>query len=311
MSIADQIVQVAPAVGRVLIPIGFGLFLRVIGLFGDEEGALLRKFVVRFTVPIFVLFSLYEARPDSIAAIAPMMAAFVLLTAVLFLMGWAVARRLRTPAERTAVHACVTFGNYGWMGLGVGQALLGAGGAQRALYFFLLWWPVFYAFGLTIGFIHTRGQKGGVPVRHAVAVAAPPIVALVVGLVLNVCKVPLPGVAYEVLKPFGDMTVPLILLSVGMMLDWRTLNRGLRPAALASVITLAVAPVVGWGLAALLTRDAVSAQAIILEAAMPVATLTPLLEENFEMDKDLVNTAIVLSTVLSFATLPVVAMLVL
>ena len=40
---------------------------------------------------------------------------------------------------------------------------------------------------------------------------------------------------------------------------------------------------------------------------MPVATLTPLLEENFAMDKDLVSTAIVLSTLVSLATIPALA----
>ena len=40
---------------------------------------------------------------------------------------------------------------------------------------------------------------------------------------------------------------------------------------------------------------------------MPVATLTPLLEENYAMDKDLVSAAIVLSTLVSLVTVPVLA----
>jgi len=307
----EQITRVLLPTGKVLTPIALGVLLRATGLFGAEEGALLRKFVVRFTVPLFVLFSVYEAKSESIASIAPMVGAFVLLTAVLFLAGWAVALFFEGGPQRAAVHACITFGNYGWMGLGVAQALLGDEGARRVVYFFLLWWPVFYGLGLTIGLIHVGKQKGGVPVSRTAAIAGPPIAALLLGLALNLWSTPMPPFLTEALKPFGDMTVPLILLSVGLMLDLRRITREVRAALVVSAVTLVAAPLVGWGLAALLARDRLSAQVIILEAAMPVATLTPVLEENYEMDTDLVSTAIVLSTLLSLATIPIIASMVL
>ncbi len=290
-----------------LLPIGLGLVLRWIGLFRDEEGGLLRKFVVRFTVPLFVFFSVYEARPESIAAIGPMIGAFVAMTAVLFAVGWAAASLFRKPASRAAVHACITFGNYGWIGLGVAHAVLGAPGSQRIVYFILLWWPVFYAFGLPIGFIHVGKQRGGMPVRKAVATATPPIAAMLIGLMLNQRGMAVPPLITEVLKPFGDMTVPLILFSVGVMLDFSRITASVGPALLISAVTLLVGPLIGWGLAALLARDSVSYQAIILAGAMPVATMTPVLEESYEMDKDLVSTAIVLSTAVSLVTVPAVA----
>jgi hypothetical protein len=292
---------------KALFPMALGLAFRLAGLFGDREGEVLRKLVVRFTVPVFVFFSLYEAEPRSIAAIAPMAGAFVLMTLLLFTVGWLVSRRFRKPATRTAVHACITFGNYGWMGLGIMAALLGQPGAQRVVYFILLWWPVFYGFGLPIGYIHTREQKGGVPIRKALAVAVPPILAMVLGLGVNLAGLGLPEFLVEVLKPFGDMTVPLILLSVGVMLDFGRIGAAIRPALLISAVTLLVGPLVGLAVAGLLAPDPITFKAILLEGAMPVATLTPLLEENYEMDKDLVSTAIVLSTAISLITIPVLA----
>jgi hypothetical protein len=310
MQTTEHIVRVLLPISKVLIPIALGLFLRSIRLFGDEEGAMLRKFVVRFTVPIFVVFSLYEAKPESVASIMPMMAAFVLLSLALFALGWAGARLFEGGPQRAAIHACITFGNYGWMGLGVAQALLGDAGSQRVVYFFLLWWPVFYGLGLPIGLIHLGRQKSGVPLLRTVGIAAPPLVALGVGLALNLTATPLPALAVEVLKPFGEMTVPLILLSVGMMLDLSRILGEVKAALLVSAVTLVAAPLIAWALALVLTGDPVSRQVIILEGAMPVATLTPLLEENYEMDKDLVNTAIVVSTLASLATIAFIAALI-
>ncbi len=308
--LTDRIAELLPSIGRVLVPIGLGLLLRAAGIFDEDEGAALRKFVVRFTVPIFVFFSLYEARPESIAAIGPMVGAFLLLTGVLFLLGWAVALRFPPGPQRPAVHACVALGNYGWLGLGVAQALLGDAGTQRVLFFILLWWPVFYTTGLAIGFIHVGRQNCGAMVGRAMGVAVPALAAVALGLGANLTSVSVPTFVSLVLRPFGDMTVPLILLSVGLLLDVRRVTREVKAAVLISVLTLAAAPLAGWGIAALVAGDAVTQRVIILEAAMPVATLVPLLAEGYEMDTDLVGTAIVLSTLLSLVTLPVVAALV-
>ena len=106
---------------------------------------------------------------------------------------------------------------------------------------------------------------------------------------------------------FGAMTVPLILYSVGVMLDLMGVRKAVSPALMVTGMTLVVAPFVGWGVAAVLTRDPISRAVVILQAAMPVAMLTPILAEHFEIDLDLANTSIVLSTVLSMITLPVVA----
>jgi hypothetical protein len=305
----EQIAEAVAPIGQVLLPIALGLLLRTTGLFGEGEGALLRRFVVRFTVPLFVFFSAYEAAPDSLASIVPMSAAFMGMTALLFAVGWLAANRFAGAARRSAVHACVTFGNYGWMGLGVAQALFGDGGSQRVVYFILPWWPAFYGFGLAIGLIHVGRHRGGVPLRRTAAIAVPPIAALLLGLALNTGGVAVPALAREVLTPFSDMTVPLILLSVGLLLDVRRLRRNMGAGVAVSAVTLLAGPLVGWALAAVLAREALTRAVIVLEGAMPVATLVPVLEENYAMDKDLVGTAIVLSTLLSLLTIPAVGVL--
>jgi len=295
---------------EVLIPILLGLGFRTVKLFGDEEGDVLRRFVVRFAVPVMVFFSMYDSDPSEFAAMPKMMIAFVLVTAGLFVIGWLCSRAVRETAHKTAVHACVTFGNYGWMGFGVCQVLLGDDGLRRAVFFIILWWPVFYAFGLPIGLIHTRTRKGGVPAGKVLKVAAPVIGMMLLGLAFNFAGIKVPDLLGRTLRPFGQMTVPLILFSVGVMLDFSSVHKALWPALLVSAATLVGGALVGWGVAALLQPDPVSYAVIILEAAMPVATLTVMLAEHYDLDLDMTNTCIVLSTILAMVTLPVVAALV-
>jgi predicted permease len=294
----------------VLIPILLGWALRLGRIFGDREGDVLRSFVVRFALPVLVFFSMYDAGRDDISAMPSMLASLVVLTAALFPLGLLCSRLFKGTDRRTAVHACCTFGNYGWLGFGVAQVLLGEPGLRRAVFFCVLWWPVFYGFGLPIGLIHARRERGGLPIWKAVRLATPVISCLVVGFLFNLRGWRLPSLLETTMRPFGETTVPLILISVGMMLDLSGIRKALAPALLVSAFTLLVKPLIGWALAAVLTRDPTSYAVVILNAAMPVATLTPVLAENFEMDLDVTNTSIVLSTLLSLITLPIVAYLV-
>jgi hypothetical protein len=294
----------------VLIPILLGWALRLGRIFGDREGDVLRSFVVRFALPVLVFFSMYDAGRDDISAMPSMLASLVVLTAALFPLGLLCSRLFKGTGRRTAVHACCTFGNYGWLGFGVAQVLLGEPGLRRAVFFCVLWWPVFYGFGLPIGLIHARRERGGLPIWKAVRLATPVISCLVAGFLFNLRGWRLPSLLETTMRPFGETTVPLILISVGMMLDLSGIRKALAPALLVSAFTLLVKPLIGWALAAVLTRDPTSYAVVILNAAMPVATLTPILAENFEMDLDVTNTSIVLSTLLSLITLPIVAYLV-
>ena len=294
---------------EVLAFIFLGLAFRTAKVFDDRDGELLRRFVIRFPIPVLVFFSMYEAERQAVAAIPTMVAALVLVSAALFVLGLACSRFVSGVGRKTAVHACATFGNYGWMGFGVCFVLLGAEGLRRSVFFVLLFWPVFYAFGFAIGLIHTRGRIGRLPIGAALKVALPVAGAMLSGLTLGLVGWELPELVEKAFRPFGQMVVPLVLFGAGLTLSVQRMRRSLAPALMASAVALIAGPLVGLGVAAALTRDPVSFKAIVIEAAMPVAALTSLLAETFEMDLDLVNTAIVVSTLLSLVTLPIVAAL--
>lgn len=297
---------------EVLLPILMGLGFRTLGIFGNREGEVLRRFVVRVAVPLLIFFAMYRTSRQDMAAMPQMMACMVSLTAALFLIGWLCSRFVDGVGRKTALHACITFGNYGWLGFGVARVLQGEQGLQRAIFFTMLWWPCFYGFGLLVGFIHTRQRKGGVPIGQALKVILPALGAIGLGLLFNLMgwQTPQshPCLLERVLVPFGNMTVPLILFSVGLMLDLKAVHTAIVPALVVSMIALVAAPLIGVTLAGMFTHDPKSYAVAILQAAMPVATFTPALAENYEMDLTVANTAIVVSTALSMLTLPVVAL---
>jgi predicted permease len=293
-------------VALVMLPILLGLVLRAVRVFGAQDASGLRRFVVRFAIPLLAFFSTYEARAGDLKMLPLMIAAAFLVTGGRFLVGACVALAVRGPAKKTCVQACTALGNYGWLGLGVTYAVLGEAGLRLTIFFVMAWWPVFFTYGIGAALVH-HGRRGvGVCLPEILQLALPPVSGLLLGLAANLANVPIPHLLQEALEPFAGMAVPLILLSVGLSLELHGVRRALAPALLVSLAVLAIGPLVGWGVAWLLPVDSVARGVIILEGAMPVAMLMLLLADHVEMDKALCHTAIVLSTLLSALSLPLV-----
>ena len=292
---------------EILIPICFGLFFREIGLFGDPEGHSIQKLCVRFTVPVLIFFSMYDIESGALSSMLPMMSGFVLLSLVLFGVGWLGSLAFKTPAQKTSFHVCVMFGNYGWLGLGVAGTLFGENGLVRVIFFILLWWPIFYGLGIPAALLHQHKRSSQIPYNQVIKIVLPMFGLLILGLLARFTSFNVPEVLERCMRPFADMTVPLILFSVGIMLDLKRFHKNFLSACTVSLITLCLTPFLGWGIAILFQQSGLSMDILILEASMPVATLTPVLGHVVELDQDMVNSAIALSTILSMLTLSFLA----
>lgn len=269
----------------------------------------MRKLCVRFTIPQLVFVSMYKMKLEDLRQALPMAVSLILLTVAFYALGWAVSRRMNGKERRSATHAAITFGNYGWIGWAAAQVFFGLHGFQRAVFFTMLWWPVFYGFGLSIGIMHHGKQEGERQWLYVLKMAAPALVAIGLGIGLNLLNVKVDGnFVYDTVQKFGEMSIPLILLSVGVQLEFRNITRQVAPACTVTAMRLLVGPALGvlvfFIVRATVGCDDVSAKVILLQSTMPVATMTPALGENFDMDLNVAGGAIVLSTLLSLLTVP-------
>jgi len=290
---------------EILIPIVVGFLLRVVGLFGDAESAVLRKFVVYVTIPLLVFHSMYTARLPSAATAVSVVAALPLLTLLFYLIGAGAAKvSSSAPSRRAALAACITFGNYGWLGWSAVYTILGEQALNQAFFFTLLWWPVFYGFCALIG--SGFSGRGGIDLKTVVHVTSLPVCCISAGILLNAAHVGIPSFILTPVRSIGDATIPLILISVGMGLFATNIRRLLVPALLVSAIRLGLGPLIGILVVKALPVGELGWSVILLESAMPVATVTPILGDYFDLDRQLVSVCIVTSTVLSLVTLPIV-----
>lgn len=134
----------------------------------------------------------------------------------------------------------------------------------------------------------------------------PLILSCAAGLLLAGAGVALPLAASRTVQSLGQMALPLALLSIGGTLDPRRVQGVLGPVVTASLIKVALAPLAGYflGRAAGLTGEEMRVALILL--ACPTAAASFVMADQMGGDTHLTAGAIVLSTLLSLASLMVV-----
>jgi predicted permease len=101
----------------------------------------------------------------------------------------------------------------------------------------------------------------------------------------------------------GGLVVPLMIFSIGLALTVPRVNRAMAVIP-AVVIKLAVAPFISLGVAYLLGLKGAALASCLVEGAMPAMVLSLLIAARFRLDISLSAFTIVITTALSFFTLP-------
>lgn len=109
-----------------------------------------------------------------------------------------------------------------------------------------------------------------------------------------------------VLRPVGllsDAAIPIMLLVLGMQLERAVMPKNPPAVAAAVVLSLVVAPIIAFGLSALLGLTGAARQASIIEASMPAAVITTVLALEFDLDASFSTSVVFFTTLLSPVTL--------
>jgi len=139
----------------------------------------------------------------------------------------------------------------------------------------------------------------------------PLILGCAAGMLWSRLLPPWPTAVDNTLRLASSLTLPLALLSIGGSLTFAGLRGRLGTAALATLLKVAVLPLLGWWalrLAGVTGPDALTA---MLFFAMPASTAMYVLARQLDGDGDLSSAIIVLSTLASFVSLSLVLVLVL
>ena len=133
----------------------------------------------------------------------------------------------------------------------------------------------------------------------------PFVYAALIGLIFSYLKIGLPVLLASPIELIGKATIPLALALLGLRLLETKIKSWLMPF-LAALLRLGL----GYGLASLaiffLPFEALTAKTILLLSLLP-SGITPIaLAEEYQTDRDLVASSIVMSSLLALVALPLI-----
>lgn len=127
--------------------------------------------------------------------------------------------------------------------------------------------------------------------------------AVILATLLKLLQIPLAGFIIRPIDLLGQAAIPMMLVLLGMQLARTTIKREYGFLTQATVIRLLLAPLLAWGLTALLGISGLAQKIVILQTSTPAAVLPVLYALRYGTRPDLVATAVVLTTLLSAGSL--------
>jgi predicted permease len=215
------------------------------------------------------------------------------------LMGFLVCRAMKLPLH--SFLPSLMFPNTGNMGLPLTLFAFGQEGLALAIVFFVISITLQFTIGIGIA-------SGSADPRRLLKM--PLIYAVVLSLVFLVTGWPVPRWLSNTLDLLGGLTIPLMLIALGVSLSQLRV-RSLGRATILSVARLGGGFLVSYGIGRAFGLEGPALGVVVLQSTMPVAVFNYLFAELYRREPEEVAGIVVVSTVLSFATLPLLILFVL
>ena len=287
----------------ILIIIFLGYFSKRIGLLEVNNVDTLNKIVINIAMPCLVFYSLYNTDIALIPKLGILPIANIVIAGICGLIAFVILSIKKYDIKKKwSIVLVAAMANTGFFGYPLILGVFGNDGLIRAIFYDVGTTLLFIIFNLLL-LILFGGKLKNVVKK---ILSFPLLWAVVLGLLFNVLNIPIGPVVSNVLVYLKALTVPLIMLSLGLSIDFRGLTKSLDMAAFTSVIKLVIAPIIAVFVLKLFGVSGFEYQISVIEAAMPPAMLALALAINYDLDFHVASDCIFVDMMVSLITLPII-----
>lgn len=288
----------------ILVPtlmILLGLFLKQKSILEDNARETLSKIVLYITLPAMIFVNLREANVSQDMLFLPILG--IATSFILLIIAYIYCRARNYSKKRAwTIMIASSIMNTGFIGFPVSLGVFGNEGFLNAIFFDLATSTMIVIYGVILA------KEFGGDRREVIknTVTFIPLWAVIFGLVFNAFNIPLFYVVENILDYFAQATIPLIMIAIGLSLDYRNIKSYLSDSLAVSLFKLVLAPAIIFVLVSLLNINGMAFNIAILEAGMSTAGNSLVLAVQYDLDKDLMSSLIFTTVVLSVVTLTVI-----
>lgn len=198
------------------------------------------------------------------------------------------------------------FSNCGFIGFPIIASIYGGEGVIYTSVFNMF----FTIFLWTYGLVLFTGKVTKEEIKKVMT--NPAIIAVYIGVALMVLNIQLPDFIISPIKLVGDMTSPLSMIIVGVILSKVSIKEYLKDWTIyyGSFIKLILIPIGLYIISKVIKDNSMVANTMILLSAMPAAAMTSIFSENFNKDKEYASMFVFVTTLFSIITFPIIVKLI-
>lgn len=278
-----------PVIAPVAISVFIGFLWKKMAWPYDTE--MVTRLVMWVGAPCLIVSSLEESQVSK-AVLQSMMWVTLSVLAVTLVICVIVLKISRQPLR--SYLGPLLFPNAGNMGLPVCFFAFGEQGLVLALAVFMVMSLLHFTFGIAL--------VSGRPLWREM-ISNPIIYSIILAVWVVYANISLPRWIGNTVELLGGLTIPMMLLTLGVSLASMNVQNLLK-GGLLGVLRLLVGAGVGWGVATAFQLQGVAKGVVILQSAMPVAVFNYLFAVRYSRNPQVVASMVMVSTLLSFALIP-------
>lgn len=291
----------------IILMIAIGYVLKRIDFLSDDDVPTLNNIVIYILLPCMIFSALYSADLSLLPKLGTLPFIILASSFITGIISYLILKRLKLPdIQLWSVLVTVMIANTAFMGYPINLGIYGHEGFLRAIFCDIATLITF----LLLSFVLVLKFGGSVRTAVKKIVFFPSLWAIVLGIILNLLNIPIGPVLDNTISYLGNGAIPLIMLSLGISIDLAGIKRSKAMIIFTSIMKLAFFPLIAFLIVSFLGFSGLDFKVSIIEAAMPSGMMSLILAISYRLDYELTSDCILINTVISLVTLPLIIMLI-
>ncbi len=278
----------------------------------DNASKKLSSIVVNIANPALILSSILSM--DHTVTGKDLMTTVVIAAALfagLLLISIFVPALFRVDRQSYGAYRVMTvFSNIGFMGFPIISSVFGSSALLYATLFLIPYNVLIYTYGIHTMKANKEGEKEKLNLGQIFNIG---VIACVLAIILFACQVKLPDFLASGITMLSNLTAPLSMMVIGAsmaVIDFKNLLSDYK-LLLFSLFKLLLLPILGTLLVKQFVSNEVICGVTMVMLATPVGSMTAMLAQEYDGDYELASKGVMLTTLLSVVTIPIVSAIVL
>lgn len=302
----------------ILLLISTGMFLYHRKMLSEDTSRQLSGLIVNVTNPAVLICSAFDDAPKaSLQELGLGLCVFLLAYGVLILFAYLIPLVLRVPQHARYSYRMLTiFGNVGFIGIPLASAVLGSESLIYVSINNLIFNVLIYTYGLAVLKKAAREQNPGADgvlsekesLTHKLVNAG--TISAVLTIVLYLGNFPVPAIISSTLSYAGRATTLLSMLVLGVSVAQMTPKDIFsHPKLYAFTLIRQILLPIGFILLLrLFVKHPLILSTTALMMAVPAANMPLMLSKQYHVDESTISQGIILTTIASLVTIPIVTL---